>query len=66
MKNGDVFAAVQKDLKARDAIGWKNHRVALDWRYNKNWLQEAYEECLDMAVYLKAELMRREDFVKTS
>ena len=59
LKDGDVFKAVLDDIRARDALGWQQHGVMLDWRYNHDWLREAYEECLDMAVYLKAELMRR-------
>lgn len=58
---GGVFAAVHADLRRRDAKGWTEHGVMLDYRYNKNWLQEAYEEALDLAVYLKAELMRQEE-----
>lgn len=56
----DVFAALATDLKARDAKGWDEHGVALDARFDKDWLQEAYEEALDMVVYLKAALMRRD------
>ena len=55
----DVFAAVHADLRQRDQKGWKEHGVALDARFERDWIRESYEECLDMAVYLKAELMKR-------
>lgn len=59
----DVFEAVADDLEARNAIGWaQNRKPLLANEPGRDWLREAYEEALDMAVYLKAELLRREQF----
>jgi hypothetical protein len=56
----DVFLQVHDDLKKRDALGWKIHRKPLDARDpGIDFLQEAYEEALDLVVYLKGELLRR-------
>ena len=64
----DVFARVHADLRARDAIGWNQRGVMLDARYRNElaWLKEAYEEALDMAVYLKAAIIRREEHAEPS
>ena len=56
----DVFLQVHADLKKRDALGWHLHGKPLDARDTRDWLREAYEELLDMTVYMKAELIRRE------
>ncbi len=57
-----VFKAVAQDLTQRDAIGASQHggRELDALEPGRDWLQEAYEECLDMAVYLKAEMLRRD------
>lgn len=60
MNQFDVFAAVARDLAHRDAIGWANHRKRmLADDPERDWLQEAYEEALDMSAYLKAEILLR-------
>ena len=56
----DVFEALGDDLLAREAIGFVNHGKPLLANDGRDWLQEAYEEALDQAVYLKAALMERE------
>ena len=63
-----VFGQVWADLCGREAIGAANHGGrALDaMQPGRDWLREAYEECLDMAVYLRAELTRREAVGATS
>ena len=56
----DVFEAVEADLEERNMLGWANHnKPLLANDPARDWLQEAYEEMLDAAVYLKAALMRR-------
>ena len=59
----NVFVQVQADIRGREVIGAANHGGrALDaMEPGRDWLREAYEECLDMAVYLRAELTRREE-----
>lgn len=61
MSGMNVFEAVKADLDGRDAIGWaQNRRPLLANDGGRDWLQEAYEEALDMGVYLKGALMERE------
>jgi hypothetical protein len=57
----NVFDAVKADLVARETIGASQHggRELDALEPGRDWLREAYEECLDMAVYLRAEIARR-------
>lgn len=58
--SGDVFEAVRRDLNVREAAGFREHGKPM--RFDdpgRDWLQEAYEELLDGAMYLKAQLMLR-------
>lgn len=55
-----VFAALKRDLDERDRIGWSTHNKPLVENDGRDWLKEAYAEALDLCVYLKAELMKRE------
>ena len=59
---GNVFSEVIADVLARRRVGLANHdgRELDPVEPGRDWLQEAYEECLDMAVYLRAEISRRE------
>ena len=50
-----IVASVRKDLKQRSELGIKKYNTTLD-RTDlslKDWLQHAYEETLDNALYLK-------------
>ena len=50
-----VVEAVRADLLQRSQVGIKKYNTTLE-RTDldiKDWLQHAYEECLDMANYLK-------------
>jgi hypothetical protein len=51
----NVVEAVRKDLLDRSQLGIKKYGVTLDRKdlSLKDWLQHAYEECLDQANYLK-------------
>lgn len=51
----DLFDLVIEDLRSRDALGYKVHRrpCTPDIHTLAEWLQEAYEECLDKAIYLR-------------
>ena len=56
----DVFEAVRRDLDTREIIGFREHGKPM--RFDdpgRDWLQDAYEELLDGAMYLKAQLMLR-------
>ena len=50
-----IVASVRDDLKQRSELGIKKYNTTLD-RTDlslKDWLQHAYEETLDNALYLK-------------
>jgi CDP-6-deoxy-D-xylo-4-hexulose-3-dehydrase len=51
-----VWDAVIGDMRNRDEVGRKKYGVPLQWDNGRNSLQDAYEEALDLAVYLKAEI----------
>lgn len=54
-----VVEAVRYDLLRRSQAGIKKYSVTLD-RTDltlRDWLQHAYEECLDQANYLKRSIM---------
>jgi hypothetical protein len=59
----DVFAEVKRDIDARNAKGWETHGIPLDIHDGRDWIAEAYDEVLDLAVYLKAELLRRRGII---
>lgn len=54
-RSDSVVEEVRKDLQIRSAKGVRKYRTTLDRTdiSHKGWLQHAYEECLDMALYLK-------------
>lgn len=58
-KGEDVFDALLDDICGREALGFQIHGKPLLTFDGRDWLQEAYEEVLDTAVYLKAALMER-------
>ena len=55
----DVFAEVKKDLDGRNELGKLTYGRDMDPHDRRDWLINAYEEALDMVVYLKAELIKR-------
>jgi len=52
--------AVREDLDTRKQMGIKKYGVALQPSNGRDSLQDAYEEALDLCVYLKNEILRRE------
>lgn len=60
----DTESIVCEDIKQRQLKGINKYRttVANNKLTSREWLQHAYEECLDMAVYLKR-LMQELDAV---
>ena len=54
-----TWELVVEDMNARDKMGEKKYGVRHQSDNGRNHLQDAYEEVLDLAVYLKAELMKR-------
>ncbi len=59
MTTDKVVLAVMADLNRRSEVGIKKYNTTLD-RTDlelRDWLQHAYEECLDQANYLKRSIM---------
>lgn len=56
----DVFLSVYEDIKQRNELGWAQHAKPLnvDDKSLLKWLEEAYEETLDKAVYLKGAILK--------
>lgn len=55
-----LFEQVKRDLDQRNLKGWQQHQRVLTDDVEMDSLQEAYEESLDMTLYLKKELNKRE------
>ena len=55
---------VIKDMKNRNKFGLTKYGKVLNTTTNKDFLQELYEELLDAVVYLKTELLKRDE-IKT-
>jgi hypothetical protein len=55
----DVFAGVHADLEERNRKGWESYGGPLEAHNGRDPLREAYEEALDLAVYLRWALMER-------
>lgn len=55
MKPTGTEAKVCEDIAQRQALGIKKYGVTVEENQLSllEWLQHAYEECLDQAVYLK-------------
>lgn len=58
-----IVEAVREDLLRRSQVGIKKYGVTLN-RHDlglRDWLQHAYEECLDQANYLKRAITKIDD-----
>lgn len=55
----DVWELVKADMTARQVKGKAEYGRPVVAHDDVDWLQHAYEECLDMAVYLKAAIEQR-------
>jgi len=55
-----VWDLVIADMQRRDQMGRKKYGVRLQPHNGRDQLQDAYEEALDLAVYLRCELWERE------
>jgi hypothetical protein len=56
-----VWERVIEDMGARDHVGRKRYGVPLQPFNGRDALRDAYEEALDLAVYLKQALLEREE-----
>lgn len=59
MKLSPLFESVIDDLKKRDELGWKIYGRAMAPHDGRDSLQDAYEEVLDLAMYLKKAILER-------
>lgn len=57
--NDAVWDIVIEDMKARDRLGRERYGVPLTPNNGRDALQDAYEEALDLAVYLKQAIIER-------
>jgi hypothetical protein len=56
----DVFALVHDDLEARNRVGYREHGEPLRTNNGRDALWDAYEEALDLAVYLRQAIWERD------
>lgn len=54
-----ITQQVCEDLKAREQLGYQKYGKPLEPHDGRDSLQDAYEECLDMAQYLKKAMIER-------
>jgi predicted Zn-ribbon and HTH transcriptional regulator len=55
-----IWDEVIEDMRKRDRLGHRRYNTRLHPFNGRKALQDAYEEALDLAVYLKQELIERE------
>lgn len=55
-----VWPAVIKDMETRDQLGRQRYGVPLQPNNGRDALRDAYEEALDLAVYLKQAILERD------
>ena len=48
-----IWELVTTDMKARDSFGRRKYGTPLQSNNGRNALIDAYQECLDLAVYLR-------------
>lgn len=60
MRRVDVFALVHDDLEARNRVGYREYGDTLRPYNGRDALWEAYEEALDLAVYLRQAIWERD------
>jgi hypothetical protein len=58
--NENIWDLVIADMRGRDAFGYMKYGRHLKPFDGRRTLQDAYEEALDLAVYLKKEMVERQ------
>lgn len=58
--NPDMWVIVIKDMASRNNFGKEKYGVGLKPFNGRDTLQDAYEEALDLAVYLRTALYERD------
>jgi hypothetical protein len=61
---GDVWAEVLIDMEERREMGIEKYGTPLQTQNGRRNLVDAYQEALDLCVYLKAEILEREELTK--
>jgi hypothetical protein len=59
-----VFKELIEDIKSRDKKGWEIYKKPMTTFDGRNSLQDAYEEALDLVVYLKKFLLEQDNPLK--
>ena len=57
--NSDVWLLVVDDMRARREFGIEKYGTPVQANNGRDVLQDAYEEALDLAVYLRQEIEER-------
>jgi hypothetical protein len=57
---GTVWDLVVRDMHGRDALGMRKYGRPLQPHDGRDTLQDAYEEALDLAVYLRKAMLERD------
>lgn len=60
MRQVEVFALVHDDLEARNRVGRREYGGPLLTRDGRDALWDAYEEALDLVVYLRKAIWERD------
>ena len=55
-----VIIEVLSDLLARDTVGQKKYKTSLKTNNGRDALMDAYQEALDLCMYLKQAIMERD------
>lgn len=56
----EIFPLLKRDLDERDKLGWRTYGRALRPHDGRDSLRDAYEEALDLCVYLRKALYERD------
>lgn len=59
-----IWEMVREDMRQRDHVGLKRYRTRLQAHNGRDALRDAYEEALDLCVYLRQEIEERLDLRK--
>jgi hypothetical protein len=56
-----LWGLVMKDMVDRDAFGYDKYRVRLQANNGRDFLADAYQEALDLTVYLRGAIFERDN-----
>lgn len=56
----DIFDEVKKDLDGRNQLGYQSYGGPMQPHDGRDALREAYEEALDLVMYLKKAIVERD------